>query len=180
MELLAAALTALVALFAAAALPNSGSGLLLLIGPLFGLLVAGKKDSRGPERLACVLKYLVFFFVGVGGIWGGIGHVFFADRIAASIGWAPSPFQFEVGMANFGIGLAGLLVPFFRPGYWFGVTVAASVFLLGAAASHILSMRAGNFAPDNAGVIFYTDLLGPLAMLLLFLVLARAEGRRNR
>lgn len=54
------------------------------------------------------------------------------------------------------------------------------VFLLGAAAGHILSMRAGNFAPDNAGVIFYTDVLGPLAMLLLFLVLARAEGRRNR
>lgn len=180
MELLAAFLTALVAFFAASALPDYGSGLLLVLGPLFGLLVAAKKGLRGNERLAYALKYLVFFFVGVGGIWGGIGHVFFADRIAASIGWAPSPFQFEVGMANFGFGLAGILVPFFRPGYWFGAAVGQCVFLLGAAAGHIASMRAGNFAPNNAGVIFYTDILGPVAILVLFAFLARAGESRSR
>jgi hypothetical protein len=178
MERITAYLLALFAFCAASALSDYGSGILLVLGPLFGLAVAIRKQAHGTEFLEDILKYLVFFYVGVGGIWGGIGHVFFAKQIAASIGWAPSPFQFEVGMANLGFGVSGLLVPFFRPGYWFGLTMAQSVFLLGAAAGHIVSMRAGNFAPNNAGVIFYADMLGPLAMLALFYALYRARKRQ--
>lgn len=178
MERIVAYLLALFAFYAASALSEYGSGILLVLGPLFGLAVAVKKRAHGAEFFEDILKYLIFFFVGVGGIWGGIGHVFFAKQIAASIGWAPSPFQFEVGMANFGFGVSGLLVPFFRPGYWFGLAVAQSVFLLGAAGGHIVSMRAGNFAPNNAGVIFYADMLGPLAELALFYALHRA-GRHQ-
>jgi hypothetical protein len=47
--------------------------------------------------------------------------------------------------------------------------------MLGAAWGHIVQMRAGNFAPNNAGVIFYTDILGPL--ILLGLCLARSRVR---
>ncbi|WP_428561365.1 MAG: DUF6790 family protein [Solidesulfovibrio sp. DCME] len=177
MERIVAFALALVTLCAAAAAPDYGSGILLAVGPLFGLAVAASHKARGALRLEAILKYLIFFFVGVGGVWGGVGHVFFAQTIAASIGWAPSPFQFEVGMANFGFGLAGLLAPFTRPGYWLGLAIAQSVFLLGAAGGHIASMRAGNFAPNNAGVIFYTDILGPLAMLALFYALGRAAKR---
>ncbi|WP_300163873.1 DUF6790 family protein [Solidesulfovibrio sp.] len=177
MERLAAFLLALAAFVAASALPDFGSGVLLAAGPLFGLAAAARKGARGAERLEDVLKYLVFFFVGVGGVWGGVGHVFFAGQTAASIGWAPSPFQFEVGLANFGFGVAGLLAPFTRPASWLGLAVAQSVFLLGAAGGHVASMRAGNFAPNNAGVIFYTDILGPLAMLALFCGLRRARKR---
>ncbi|WP_052360010.1 DUF6790 family protein [Solidesulfovibrio alcoholivorans] len=179
MERPIAFLLALVALCAASALPDAGSGILLVAGPLFGLAAAARKKARNAALLEDVLRYLVFFFVGVGGVWGGIGHVFFADKIAASIGWAPSPFQFEVGMANFGFGIAGLLAPFTRPRSWLGLITAQSVFLLGAAGGHIASMRAGNFAPNNAGVIFYTDILGPLAMLALYGVWRRADTRRH-
>ena len=38
-------------------------------------------------------------------------------------------------------------------------------------------LRVGNL---DRSIAFYTDILGPLAMLLLFLVLARAEDRRDR
>lgn len=178
MERPAAFLLALVALCAASALPDAGSGILLASGPLFGLAVAARKKARDAALLEDSLKYLVFFFVGVGGVWGGIGHVFFADKVAASIGWAPSPFQFEVGMANFGFGIAGLFAPFTRPQSWLGLIAAQSVFLLGAAGGHIVSMRAGNFAPDNAGVILYTDILGPLALLALYGAWRRAVTRQ--
>ena len=40
------------------------------------------------------------------GLWAFIGHVFFAEQAAASIGWANTPFQYEVGVANLGLGLA--------------------------------------------------------------------------
>jgi hypothetical protein len=41
--------------------------------------------------------------------------------------------------------------------------VGPAAFLWGAAAGHIREMiTAGNFAPGNAGAIFYTDILIPL------------------
>ncbi len=41
--------------------------------------------------------------------------------------------------------------------------VGPALFLLGAAGGHLYQMiAAGNFAPGNAGVIFYTDILIPL------------------
>ena len=49
--------------------------------------------------------------------------------------------------------------------------VGPAVFLLGAAGGHIYQMvTAGNFAPGNAGIIFYTDIIVPaLGFLLLWL-----------
>ena len=37
-----------------------------------------------------------------------------------------------------------------------------TIFLWGAAIGHMQNMLAGNMAPGNAGVIFYTDILLPL------------------
>lgn len=58
-----------------------------------------------------LLRYLFLFPLGLLGLWAFIGHVFFAGQSAASIGWAPSPFQYEVGVANLGLGLASLMPP---------------------------------------------------------------------
>src|SRR5215471_15104156 len=55
-----------------------------------------------------LLRYLFLFPLGLLGLWAFIGHVFFDGQSAASIGWAPSPFQYEVGVANLGLGLASL------------------------------------------------------------------------
>ena len=50
--------------------------------------------------------------MGIAGFWsifgGFVKHTFFADEVAASIGWAAgSPFQLEVGFANLAIGVLG-------------------------------------------------------------------------
>jgi hypothetical protein len=39
--------------------------------------------------------------IGITGLWAGVSHVFFPATAAAHIGWQVSPFQFEVGMADF-------------------------------------------------------------------------------
>lgn len=180
MEYLAAYALALVLFLAGTKLQTSFSGVVLVVGLAFGLAVAAKKGVRGPARLETILKYLVFFSAGLGGVWAGTGHVFFAREVAASIGWQPSPFQFEVGLANYGFGLAGLFAPLAGFGYLLALVVAQSVFLLGAAWGHIVQMRAGDFAPNNAGIIFYTDILGPLLLLGLSLVVRRCRRREAR
>jgi hypothetical protein len=136
---------------------------------VLGLLAAGVSLWRRPRPLTAsivvedVLAYFLLCSVGVSFGYNFVVHVFFGDMTARFIGWEPSPFQTEVGMASLGYAVVGLLA--FRGG--FGLRAAAvvgpGIFLLGAAAGHIYQMIvAQNFAPGNAGVIFYTDMAIPL------------------
>ena len=108
--------------------------------------------------------------IGVVGLWAGFFHVAFPRMSAAYIGWAPSPFQFEVGMADLAIGVTACIA-FWRPWEFRAAAVCVASFaLLGDAVGHVHQMVAsGNFAPGNAGVPFYTDIICPLlAIVLLF------------
>ncbi|QIB33182.1 DUF6790 family protein [Ancylobacter pratisalsi] len=142
------------------------------------LLIAFYMLARGPRPITAgrvvdqLLRYILVFPVGLMGLWGFTGHVFFAEQAAASIGWAPSPFQFEVGMANLGIGLAGIIGAFLpSPGFRAAVGVMMAGFLGGAGVGHLVQIgETGNMAAGNAGPILYTDFLTPLAVLGLLLV----------
>jgi hypothetical protein len=95
-------------------------------------------------------------------------HIFFGKMAAAFIGWADSPFQFEVGTASLGFSIIGFIAAFRSFDLRLGAVIPFSIFTLGAAVGHVREMiTAGNFAPGNAGVIFYTDLVIPAFGLLL-------------
>jgi Na+/melibiose symporter-like transporter len=134
----------------------------------------GPRPSTRAFVVDRLLRYLFFFPLGIQGLWAFIGHVFFPEQSAASIGWAPSPFQFEVGYANLGVGLASLYAAF--AGFYARVAVAisATCFLIGSGIGHIRDIAEyGNLAPGNAGPIMVTDFLTPIAVLALLLVDAR-------
>jgi hypothetical protein len=134
-----------------------------------GLLAAAVSLWRRPRPLtaAGVVEDLFAWFllssIGVSFLYNFVLHVVFSDTAAKHIGWEPSPFQTEVGMASLGFAAVGFLA--FRGG--FGLRAAAVVgpacFLLGAAAGHVHQMVvAHNFEPGNAGVILYTDIGVPV------------------
>ena len=124
-----------------------------------------------------LLRYLFLFPLGLQGLWAFIGHVFFAEQAAASIGWANTPFQYEVGVANLGLGLASLYAAFRGFEARLAVAIAAACFLIGAGLVHIRDIvTQGNLAPGNAGPIMITDFLTPIAILVL-LVLASGKFR---
>ena len=101
----------------------------------------------------------------------------FAEQSAASIGWAPRPFQYEVGVANLGLALAALYAAFRGYEARLAVGIAAACFLIGAGIGHIRDIvEAGNLAPGNAGPIMVTDFLTPIAVLALLFV---ANGKRR-
>jgi hypothetical protein len=55
-------------------------------------------------------------------------------------------------------------------GFWLATIVVFSIFMLGAAVGHVRSMVAErNFAPGNAGFIFWYDLLAPILLIVLYL-----------
>ena len=115
-----------------------------------------------------LLRYLFLFPLGVQGVWAFIGHVFFPQQSAASIGWATSPFQYEVGVANLGLGLACIYAAFKGFEARVAAGIVAACFLLGAGIGHIRDIvMTGNLAPGNAGPIMITDFLTPIAVLAL-------------
>ncbi|PQO28357.1 DUF6790 family protein [Blastopirellula marina] len=115
-----------------------------------------------------LLAWFLFFSIGVSFFYNFVMHVFFGEMSARFIGWQQSPFQAEVGMASLGYAVVGFLAFRRSLGMRLLAIVGPACFLWGAAAGHIVQMiEKHNFAPGNAGIIFYTDIGVPLLGFLL-------------
>lgn len=119
-------------------------------------------------------QWFIFFAVGVVGIWAFMCHALIPERASASIGWAPSPFEFEVAVANLGMGIAGLLASWFVRSYSIAVGIMVTCFSWGAAYGHVKQMIvAHDYAINNAGPIFWTDILIPPTIWILLVIWRR-------
>ena len=83
--------------------------------------------------------------------------------IARSIGWEPGPFQFEVGAANLGIGVAAIVAAAaFDADAWLAPILAALIFLVLAGIGHIRAIVVErNLSINNAGPILVLDFVIP-------------------
>ncbi len=98
-------------------------------------------------------------------------------RPQRSLAGPNSPFQFEVGTASLGFAVVVFLAAWRSFDLRLAAVIGPSIFTLGAAVGHVQQMIAShNFAPGNAGVIFYTDIAIPLVGLVLLWL----QGRVNR
>jgi hypothetical protein len=138
------------------------------------LAAARRTGAPGPDRL---LGWILLLPIGVTGLWAAVFHLFFPQIAAADSGWEVSPFQFEVGLADLAIGATACAS--FRRSLDFkaAAVMASSIFLLGDAVGHVKHMIvAGNFAPGNAGVPFYSDIAFPLLAIILLMIVRRSQA----
>nr|WP_245303908.1 DUF6790 family protein [Pseudorhodoplanes sinuspersici] len=138
---------------------------LLMIGLIAAAIAYAAKPAprtRG-QLVEALFAYFLLFSIGISYFYNFVMHVFFGEMAARFIGWADSPFQTEVGFASLGFSVVGFLAFRGDIGLRTAAVVGPSIFLLGAAGGHIYQMiTAHNFAPGNAGVIFWTDILLPV------------------
>lgn len=129
-----------------------------------------KGHHKGHCGFGIYLKHLFFFSYGCSFFYNFVMHVFFGQMAAHFIGWQQSPFQLEVGFASLGFSLIGFMAAFStNVGFRVASIVSVTCFLWGAAGGHIYQMLSqDNFAPGNAGCIFWTDLLLPVFTMALF------------
>jgi hypothetical protein len=122
-----------------------------------------KPRPRSPAQLVeALFSYFLLFSIGFSFLYNFVVHVFFGEVAARFIGWADSPFQTEVGFASLGFAAVGFLAFRGDRGLRIAAVVGPALFLLGAAGGHVYQMMTThNFAPGNAGVIFWTDILVP-------------------
>ena len=154
---------------------------------ILGLIVAAMAIARAERPLdggtvvEKLLSWYVFFSIGLSFFYNFVMHVFFGRVAAAFIGWADSPFQFEVGTASLGFAVVAFLAAWNSFDLRLAAIVGPAIFTLGASAGHLYQMFAArNFAPGNAGVVLYMDIIVPLAgFLLLWLDRRFARVRRE-
>ncbi len=138
---------------------------LLVIGLLASAisLARSAKPLTGPIVVEAVFKYFLLFSIGVSYLYNFVMHTFFGAMAARFIGWTDSPFQAEVGFASLGFAVVGFLAFCGSFDLRLAAVVGPACFLLGAAGGHLYQMiTAGNYAPGNAGVIFYSDIFLPV------------------
>jgi len=153
-----------------------------VLGLLASAIALWHRTERGRAALVeALFSYFLLFSIGFANFYNFIFHVFFGELAARFIGWEDSPFQAEVGFASLGFAVLGLLA--FKGSFdlRLAAVVGPACFLWGAAGGHVYQMiKAHNFAPGNAGIIFYTDILIPLVGLLFLWLQRRSVAERRR
>jgi hypothetical protein len=133
-----------------------------------------RSGGSAADRL---LAWMLLLPIGVTGLWAAAFHLIFPKVAAADIGWEVSPFQFEVGLADLAIGATACLSFWRSLDFKAAAVMASSIFLLGDAVGHVKEMVvAGNFAPGNAGVPFYSDIAFPLIAIGLLTIARRSRA----
>lgn len=153
--------------------------ILTVIGAVLHLFL-----SKTPKTINRILEvFLLWIFlimIGFGSLWAFIGHVFFANMVAANIGWpAGNPFQFEVGITNLAFGILGILCLKFRDNFWTATVIAVSIFYLGDAYQHIIQIiQFNNHSPGNAGSALYLDIIMPVMLIILLIAYKLTENKQ--
>jgi hypothetical protein len=139
---------------------------------LFGLaIITAIINPMGVWLTDSLSQWIMFYCIGVQGIWAWFGQTRYPKEVASSIGWKDSPFLFEVACANLGMGIAALFAPWANLDYMVAILIIASGFSWGASYGHIKEIiLKKNFAPNNAGPILVTDIAVPLILWLLYII----------
>jgi hypothetical protein len=135
------------------------------------------KQPRTHARVAEIfLLWLLIICVGLASVLTFVADAFFADRMAASLGWPKgNPFQSLVAVANLSVGVLGILCCWMRGDFWVATVIGFSVWWMGAGVVHIKDIVvSGNYAPNNAGATPYMDILVPIVLIALLTYYKRA------
>lgn len=125
---------------------------------------------------------VLFYCFGLGFIYVWYFHAFMASFVAPTIGWQPSPFEWELAWAELGIGVIAVLSLWRGYDMRLAATLTSAIFLFGCAAQHIHQiLTVHNMAPGNAGpVLWFGDIALPLFLLILAYVSRDAYERTAR
>ena len=152
--------------------------LLALAGASIHIAFSSDRRSRGAVIAETYLIYFLFIYVGLMGLLTAYAHVFRPVQTSASTGWQPSPYEYEVGMADLTVGVLGVLCLWFRGNFWLATAIANAVWLLGDAVGHIREMvLAKNYAPNNSGIFLVAEIVTPLVIFFLALYHRHATSR---
>nr|WP_042185127.1 DUF6790 family protein [Kibdelosporangium sp. MJ126-NF4]CEL16539.1 conserved protein [Kibdelosporangium sp. MJ126-NF4]CTQ90492.1 conserved protein [Kibdelosporangium sp. MJ126-NF4] len=144
-----------------------------LIWLLIAVVGASIRTRHSPSRQAALETWQRWWAVavlGCGSLWLVIAFLAVPDVMATAIGFARTPFQFEIAFANLGLAVMGFRAasPAATARERITIGLGAGMFLWGAIIGHVYQWFAnGDHAPGNTGGILIYDLLAPAVMIIL-------------
>ncbi|MEV0266636.1 DUF6790 family protein [Streptomyces sp. NPDC050617] len=151
--------------------------MLFMLVPALGALLSCRRRSNGRPALEIWQRWWAIGALGIGSLWITISFLAVPDAMADAIGFAHSPFQFEIAFANLGLALLGFRGASASSRERLTSGIAAAAFLWGAVIGHVYQWFAhGDHAAGNTGGILANDILIPAVMIFL----AVLDIRRNR
>jgi len=106
--------------------------------------------------------------IGIIGLWGFIGHIFYAEKTAKLIGWKSNGFQWEVGMTDLSLGVMGILSSFdsYFGNFQLATIIFSTIFLWGAAVNHLYEcIYYKNYSPLNSDIVLIYDIITPIILI---------------
>ena len=152
---------------------------LAIVAASLHLVFSAKRRSSGAAIAGTYLVYFFFIYVGLMGLLTAYAHVWRPAQTSASIGWLPSPYEYEVGMADLTVGVLWVLCLWFRGNFWLATAIANAVWLLGDAVGHRQVILANNHAANNSGIFLVAEIMMPVIILFLALYHRHVASERN-
>jgi hypothetical protein len=147
---------------------------------LVAIIVTIVKVRRGTSESAVSVLWgeILFYCTGIGMLWAFVFHAFAQDIAATSIGWTPSPFEWELAWAEAAMALVSILSLWADYRARLTATFMFAIFCAGATVQHVNQIICcHNYAPGNAGVIlWFNDIALPILLLLLAALAARRRS----
>ncbi|GAA4533176.1 DUF6790 family protein [Amycolatopsis samaneae] len=143
-----------------------------------GALVRSRRAHTRLERLEIWQRWWAVGAVGFGSLWMTLTFLTMPDYMAETIGFARTPFLFEIAFANLGFAVMGFRAAKASLRERVTIGLGAGMFLWGATIGHLYQFFAnGDHAPGNTGGVLVSDILLPAVMILLA---RRAQKLRNQ
>lgn len=128
---------------------------------MFILALAVAALTNGfPSTAERYLAWMLLLSIGVESVWGGMFHVFLPNVASAQIGWQPSPFEYEVGVSDIGLGIAAIASFWRSLSFKSAIATVTTLFFAGVAIGHFYQAFANHdYSPDNFGIMLVITLL---------------------
>lgn len=124
---------------------------------------------------------ILFYGVGLVMLWAFLFHAFFQQIAASSIGWKPSPFEWELAWAELGLAMIAMIALYRGYEMRLAATIVSVTLAAGATIQHIHQLRCcHNYAPGNAGlVLWFNDIFVSFVVLVLAFASRDAYERQS-
>jgi hypothetical protein len=153
---------------------------------LIGAAVHRHRDKQPRSTARTLELFLIWWMVvavGIAAIFGAMFHFFDGPGTAREIGFTNGDggFQTEVGFADLAVGVLGVLCSRLRDGFLLAAVIAVSICYLGDAYGHIHQTAIhDNHAPDNTGLVLWSDFIAPLVAIALYVLWRRTTNTVRR
>lgn len=129
-----------------------------------------KLFRTGTSGATVFYRWIALLAVGATCIYAFIMHAFFSEMAAKTIGWATTPFQYEVAVADLAIGVLAILSFGASLGFRVATVIGTTIWFWGDAVVHVYEMMTkDNFAVGNAGSWLWIDIAVPILLIICLL-----------